>query len=262
MPLADVNPLPDPSTLAPPARVFALIACAGQGTRAGQRHGVDLAKQYQPLGGTAMVIHTVQAFRAARPALDGLCVVISPADDVFGEVFPGFGARGEHLFRDGGATRAESVLNGLRALVGFDGGAQLSDWVLVHDAARCLVMPAQIEALVLACQSDPVGGLLALPLADTLKGSEAGRVAATLDRGNKWLAQTPQMFRIGMLIHALERAAASGLAVTDEASAIESLGFAPLLVRGSAMNFKITFPEDFTLAEAVLQSRTESRRFS
>jgi 2-C-methyl-D-erythritol 4-phosphate cytidylyltransferase len=129
--------------------------------------------------------------------------------------------------------------------------------VLVHDAARCLVTPAQIEALITACEHDPVGGLLAHRLADTLKqtGSGAGdRVAATLDRSDKWLAQTPQMFRIGMLQHAL--AQATDL-VTDEASAIEAQGHAPLLVPGGAQNFKVTYPDDFALAEAVLARRMQ-----
>ncbi|HBH39409.1 MAG TPA: 2-C-methyl-D-erythritol 4-phosphate cytidylyltransferase, partial [Curvibacter sp.] len=129
-------------------------------------------------------------------------------------------------------------------------------WVLVHDAARCLVTPAQITQLIEACAQDVVGGLLALPLPDTLKqdakGVDSCRVATTLPRGDKWLAQTPQMFRLGLLQRALQEA---GDAVTDESSAIEALGLAPRLVPGSAQNFKVTYPEDFALAEAVLQAR-------
>ena len=129
-------------------------------------------------------------------------------------------------------------------------GALAHDWVLVHDAARCLVTPAQIEALIAACAHDAVGGLLAHRLADTLKtASPEGRVAATLPRADKWLAQTPQMFRIGLLGEALERA---GDGVTDEAGAIEAMGLSPLLVAGSARNFKLTYAEDFELAEALL----------
>jgi 2-C-methyl-D-erythritol 4-phosphate cytidylyltransferase len=138
-------------------------------------------------------------------------------------------------------------------------GARDDDWVLVHDAARCLITPEQIEALMVACADDPVGGLLALPLPDTLKQArsdgESSRVAATLDRADKWLAQTPQMFRLGLLAQALDQAERSGAVVTDEASAIEALGLAPRLVPGSAQNFKVTYPEDFALAEAVLQAR-------
>jgi 2-C-methyl-D-erythritol 4-phosphate cytidylyltransferase len=122
----------------------------------------------------------------------------------------------------------------------------------VHDAARCLVTPAQINALIDACSGDAVGGLLAHKLADTLKTEADGRVASTLDRSDKWLAQTPQMFRIGALINALQQA---GDRVTDESSAMELMGLKPLLVPGSAQNFKVTYPEDFALAEAVLSAR-------
>jgi len=124
--------------------------------------------------------------------------------------------------------------------------------VLVHDAARCLLTPAQINTLIDVCQNDAVGGLLALPLADTLKSASADRVATTIPRADKWLAHTPQMFRIGALIAALE---AAGDQVTDESSAIELTGHSPKLVPSSAQNFKVTYPEDFALAEAILQSR-------
>jgi 2-C-methyl-D-erythritol 4-phosphate cytidylyltransferase len=141
-------------------------------------------------------------------------------------------------------------------------GAAATDWVLVHDAARCLITPEQINALIDACENDAVGGLLALPLPDTLKSERNGRVAATLGRSDKWLAQTPQMFRIGALFGALEAAGdlsdTSNALITDESSAMERLGHAPKLVRGSAQNFKVTYHEDFALAEAVLQSRKHS----
>jgi 2-C-methyl-D-erythritol 4-phosphate cytidylyltransferase len=150
----------------------------------------------------------------------------------------------------GGASRAATVRSGLDALRKF--GAADQDWVLVHDAARCLVSAAQINQLIDACKDDAVGGLLAHKLPDTLKCEVDGRVAATLDRSDKWLAQTPQMFRIGMLAQALD---AAGSDVTDESSAIEALGLAPRLVAGSAQNFKVTYPEDFALAEAVLLAR-------
>ena len=139
--------------------------------------------------------------------------------------------------------------NGLHAL--RERGAGAYDWVLVHDAARCLVTPTQIEALIAACAHHAVGGLLALRVSDTLKtASPDGHVMATLPRADKWLAQTPQMFRIGILLDALERA---GDNVTDDAGAIEALGLAPLLVVGSAQNVKLTHAEDFALAEAVLK---------
>jgi 2-C-methyl-D-erythritol 4-phosphate cytidylyltransferase len=122
----------------------------------------------------------------------------------------------------------------------------------VHDAARCLITPALIDQLIDACAQDEVGGLLAYKLPDTLKREEDGRVAATLDREDKWLAQTPQMFRIGLLMQALERV---GGQVTDEAAAVEAMGLRPLLVPGGAQNLKVTYPDDFALAEAVLKGR-------
>ena len=124
--------------------------------------------------------------------------------------------------------------------------------MLVHDAARCLVTPTQISQLIDACEHDEVGGLLAHKLPDTLKQEAGGRVVTTLERGDKWLAQTPQMFHLGTLLRALEFA---GGAVTDESSAVEALGLTPRLVPGSAQNFKVTYPEDFALAEAILLGR-------
>ena len=131
-------------------------------------------------------------------------------------------------------------------------GAADADWVLVHDAARCLVQPAWIDRLIDACLPDAVGGLLAHPVPDTLKLGAQGRVVETADRSHQWLAQTPQMFRIGMLRQAL---LAAGAQVTDESSAMEAIGHSPLLVRGSALNFKVTHPEDFVLAQALLAGR-------
>ncbi len=229
------------------SRIFALVPCAGTGHRAGG----TLPKQYQRLAGLPMVVHTLDAFRALGGRFEALALVVAPDDHDVSALLPLFPAAGELLLRVGGASRAASVRNGLLAL--RQKGAGPHDWVLVHDAARCLITPSQIEALIAACQHDAVGGLLAQRVADTLKASSSdSRVAATLGRADKWLAQTPQMFRIGMLIDALERA---GDAVTDEAAAIETIGLSPLLVPGSAQNFKVTFPEDFELAEAVLLAR-------
>ena len=229
-------------------RFFALIPCAGSGSRAGTAR----PKQYELIAGKAMVWHTLQAFRQVA-TLSGICVVTSPLDSEFAQVCPEFDQATDVRLAVGGATRALSVRNGLEALLGQTATAQ--DWVLVHDAARCLVEPEQIAGLIKVCQNDQVGGLLALPLADTLKSSAEGRVAETVPRADKWLAQTPQMFRIGELLSALEVA---GDAVTDESSAMEAQGFKPLLVTGSAQNFKVTYPEDFSLAEAILQSRMKA----
>jgi 2-C-methyl-D-erythritol 4-phosphate cytidylyltransferase len=226
-------------------RCHALLPCAGTGSRA----GTAVPKQYQPVAGLPMVLHTLAAF-SASPRIEQTVLVVAPDDRFLSVDQPDL-----LLARCGGATRAHSVFNGLDALLAR--GAVDSDWVLVHDAARCLITPLQIDALIDACQDDPVGGLLALKLPDTLKTEREGRVAATVDRSDKWLAQTPQMFRLGMLRNALAAQADSGFAgVTDEASAMEMAGHRPRLVPGSAQNFKVTYPEDFALAEAILSSRT------
>lgn len=235
-----VTPADTPS----PARLWALIPCAGTGSRAGS----EGPKQYQPVAGKPMVLHTLAAF-AAVPRLSGALVVVSKGDTFFDN----HGA--SILVADcGGSTRASSVFNGLSALL--EGGASPGDWVLVHDAARCLITSEQINVLIDACQNDSVGGLLALKLPDTLKREVGGRVAQTVERADKWLAQTPQMFRIAELQQALQVA---GDTVTDEASALEFIGKAPLLVEGSAQNFKVTYPQDFALAQAVLQARLASQ---
>jgi 2-C-methyl-D-erythritol 4-phosphate cytidylyltransferase len=225
-------------------RCHALLPCAGTGSRA----GTELPKQYQPIAGQPMVMHTLAALRAV-PRI-GLCVVVIAPEDAWWASQP----VGTLLARCGGQTRAGSVFNGLQALQ--EAGADDEDWVLVHDAARCLITSAQVDVLIDACRGDAVGGLLALPLPDTLKAEVEGRVAATISRADKWLAQTPQMFRLGALKAALAAHQTPGFdGITDEASAMESAGHRPLLVRGSAQNFKVTYPEDFALAEAVLRSR-------
>ena len=229
-----------------------LIPCAGNGSRAGTLQ----PKQYQWLAGQPMVMHTVQAL-ARVPGLVSGWVVVSPGDDF---VWPKAQWPDRFSRSDcGGASRAQSVFNGLSAMLAADVGA--GDWVLVHDAARCLVQPEEVSALVQACSDDAVGGLLALPLPDTLKtqqlGIEPARVDSTVPRAGKWLAQTPQMFRLGALHAALAEVASTGfIGITDEASAMERLGLSPRLVAGSAQNFKVTYPADFALAEAILRSRS------
>lgn len=225
-------------------RVFALIPCGGVGTRSGE----GLPKQYRSIAGLPMVAHTLAAF-AAVPRLAGAAVVIAPDDALFAQHVQLPNAS-FFIAKCAGNTRAITVFQGLNALLSQ--GAQPIDWVLVHDAARCLITPQQINAVIDACLSDEVGGLMALKLPDTLKQENAGRVSATIDRADKWLAQTPQMFRIGALLEALQ---AAGDAVTDEASAMEMSGLSPKLIPGSVQNFKVTYPEDFALAEAVLLSR-------
>jgi 2-C-methyl-D-erythritol 4-phosphate cytidylyltransferase len=151
----------------------------------------------------------------------------------------------------GGPTRAISVLNGLQALITADE----EDWVLVHDAARPCVPRGDVDALIAGCRGDPVGGLLALPVADTVKQADAeGRSQRTLPREALWRAQTPQMFRHGRLLRALTQALAEGFDPTDEAAAIEKLGLRPRLVEGSPLNFKVTRPADLAFAAACLRA--------
>ena len=227
-------------------RCYALVPCAGSGSRAGTLQ----PKQYEAIAGQAVVAHTLAAL-AHVDRLAATLVVLAPDDDQFDDAVPGFRGERNWVARCGGASRAESVANGLAELRAR--GAQPHDWVLVHDAARCLVRAAWVDRLIDACADDEVGGLLALPLADTLKQAQADgdadRIAATIDRSAKWAAQTPQMFRLGLLEPALRAADAS---TTDEASAVEALGHQPKLVRGEFENFKLTFPGDFALAERLL----------
>jgi 2-C-methyl-D-erythritol 4-phosphate cytidylyltransferase len=223
-----------------PIRFYALVPCAGTGSRA----GTTGPKQYERIAGQPMVWHTLAAFAAVR-RISRILVVVATGDGFF-ERNP----TSAMVVPCGGPTRAASVSNGLYELMRV--GATEQDWVLVHDAARCLITPEFIDKLIDACMEDEVGGLLAHKLPDTLKREEGGRVAATLDREDKWLAQTPQMFRIGLLMPALERANGQ---LTDEAAAVEALGHRPLLVPGGAQNLKVTYPDDFAVAEAVLKSR-------
>lgn len=285
-----------------PERRFALIPCAGTGSRAGG----SLPKQYRMVAGRPMIWYALAAFSACE-SISATALVLA-ADDMplearFGaDTFAGL--RFDTAFV-GGESRHESVLNGLRHLAQL--GAADHDWVLVHDAARPGLTPVMIDSLIRAVEGDgpdaAIGGILAVPVPDTLKraaltatavpqagtpltpgpcpasgtgqnaagipdaiglpaspargtgaeGEGSGpRILGTVEREGLWQAQTPQMFRVGVLRQALEDALASGAVVTDEASAIERLGLKPRLVNGSLRNFKVTYPEDFALAEVLL----------
>ncbi len=245
------QPIPDQPSPAPafPPVCHVVLPCAGSGSRA----GAPVPKQYQAVAGQPMVLHTLRTL-AGVDRIASIVVVVQPGDHFWPALADALPARVSVAER-GDLTRAGSVFNGLLAL--RERGVPDTDWVLVHDAARCLIEPQAIDRLIDACLPDAVGGLLALPLPDTLKASADGRVSATVDRSDKWLAQTPQMFRLGPLTAALQARQADGFAgITDEASAMEQAGHRPLLVPGPARNIKITYPEDFALAEAVLRSRT------
>ena len=229
-------------------KLWAVIPCGGTGTRAGG----DTPKQYRVIAGKPMVMHTLAAFGRVAD-LSGIVIATAPDDGFFSDLFKD----SFFIAAEAGNTRAKTVFSALNRLKVL--GAAESDWVLVHDAVRCLITPELINSLIDACKDDAVGGLVALPLPDTLKTEHAGRVADTLPRDDKWLAQTPQMFRLGALWNALDVVGdLSNSFVTDESSAMERLGYAPKLVRGSAQNFKVTYPEDFALAEAVLMARSRS----
>jgi 2-C-methyl-D-erythritol 4-phosphate cytidylyltransferase len=228
--------------------LFALIAAAGTGSRVAH----ERPKQYLPLLGKPMLWHSVRALSVARP--ENVFIVLAPTDDEFvRHDWSAFEGRVEALYC-GGETRRDSVYNGL---VAASAAVDVDDFILVHDAARPCVPKADIERLVAECSVDRIGGILTLAVADTVKRvakDEAGtqRIAGTEDRSQLWLAQTPQMFRAGLLMQALRQARRN---VTDESSAVEQLGLRPRMVAGSRENLKVTYPEDLAIAEAILRTR-------
>ena len=225
-------------------RHYAIVPAAGSGAR----FGAEKPKQYLDLLGRPLIFHTLAAL-TAHPAIERVWVVLSPDDAEWSRHdWLALGPKLETV-RCGGATRADSVTNGLRAAAM---AAADDDWILVHDAARPCLSAAMLDALFAGLADDPVGGLLAVPVADTLKRADAAqRVAATEPRDGLWQAQTPQMFRYGRLCEALENCPG----VTDEAGAIEALGLAPKLVRGDSTNLKVTYPADLALAAMILGAR-------
>jgi 2-C-methyl-D-erythritol 4-phosphate cytidylyltransferase len=228
-------------------KILALIPAAGVGARA----GAATPKQYQSIAGASVLEHTLRAF-AACERVQKTYVAVS-ADDGWINALEKSDLT--QILRCGGATRALTVHN---ALAELSGTYDAQTWVLVHDAARCCITPRLIDALIDGCLDDPVGGLLALPTSDTLKRSSPGpRSAETIDRSKVWAAQTPQMFHLGALHDALQ--AGDLAAITDEASAMERAGLAPKLVLGASTNLKVTYPEDFMLADAILCHAAQSR---
>jgi len=222
--------------------IFALVPAAGCGSRMGS----ELPKQYLPIAGQPMIYHAL-ATLCASPDISTVFVVLAPDDANWHSYdWSLFGDKLQPLFC-GGATRAESVLNGLMAAE-----LELDDWLLVHDAARPCLSHKQLACLIEALRDDEVGGILAVPVADTLKRADAEcRIVHTENREGVWQAQTPQMFRAGLLLQALRTAPN----VTDDASAVEALGFHPKLVISSSSNFKVTYPQDIELAELLLARR-------
>jgi 2-C-methyl-D-erythritol 4-phosphate cytidylyltransferase len=217
-------------------RYFALIPAAGVGARM----AASGPKQYLPINGKPILRHTLDAFLSSDLVAHTF-VVVSADDPLIDSVAPPGGVT---VLRCGGASRMESVRNGLAALAEL---VRDDDWVLVHDAARPGLTPALIERLITATAEHPVGGLLALPVVDTVKRAGGAEVAATVARDGLWLAQTPQMFRYRLLCDALA-AASDAAAITDDASAVEAMGLAPKLVEGHPRNLKVTLPADIHIA--------------
>ena len=225
-------------------KYWAVVPAAGVGARMAS----DRPKQYLPLAGKTVIEQSLNRL-LAHPKIDGAVVAISAGDEYWPEINTVVLQQSNKPLHvaTGGAERCDSVLSALQLLGTF---ANDEDWVLVHDAARPCLRASDIDALIQQCADHPVGGILAVPVKDTIKQASAvGDINTTVDRESLWHAQTPQMFRLGTLRAALEQALAEGAVVTDEASALEHVGQHPLLVEGHADNLKITRPEDLPLAE-------------
>ena len=231
--------------------LWAIVPAAG----IGRRMGSEVPKQYLPLLGRPVIAHALAALDRIE-ALRGILVAVREDDAWWPEVERTVATRAPLVRVGGGRERCDSVANALAHLAD-EAGAE--DWVLVHDAVRPCLHPLDLDRLIEAAGNDPVGGLLAVPARDTIKQADGdGRSAHTLDRTRLWHAQTPQMCRFGLLATALKQAIAAGIAVTDEASALEHAGHRPLLVEGRADNLKITRPEDLALAEFHLSRRARA----
>lgn len=226
-------------------RFFAFIPAAGVGSRM----GAELPKQYLPLNGKALFLYTLNAFLKVKK-IAHIFLILSPDDAHFQRFshLPIFENPKIKILHCGGATRAESVFNALNVTSDF---LRPDDFALVHDAARALIQPNLIEHLIAELENDAVGGLLAIPVQDTLKKAKNSCVLKTTPREEFWLAQTPQMFRYALLKDAL----AQHLNATDESAAVEKLGLSPKLINGAFSNFKITTPDDLKLAEMILKGR-------
>lgn len=228
------------------SRHIALIPAAGVGAR----FGAGKPKQYVEINGKTVLRHTVNIF-LNHPQIDYTAVILAPDDTVFQTASTDNPAK-LGVFRVGGQTRAETVRNGLHELVS-QGIAAADDNILVHDAARCCLPAAALSRLIEQAGAAEQGGILAVPVADTLKrADDANRIAATVSRAALWQAQTPQLFQTALLQRALSAADLGG--ITDEASAVEAIGIRPLLVEGDTRNLKLTLPQDEHLVRLLLQA--------
>lgn len=231
-------------------RIWIVVPAAG----ASRRLGRSVPKQHVEIAGRTMLEHALAPL-LAHPAVTGGVVVLAAGDQAFDRLPAAM--RAQLRVATGGRERCDSVLAGLEALV----EATAEDWVLVHDAARPCLPAEDLDRLIRECSTDAVGGLLAVPVADTLKREAAGaRVGATAPRDGLWRAMTPQMFRHGVLLRALREAVAAGRRPADEATALERLGLQPRLVEGSPVNIKVTHPTDLEFAALVLEARAGEAR--
>ncbi|MBP9743186.1 MAG: 2-C-methyl-D-erythritol 4-phosphate cytidylyltransferase [Burkholderiales bacterium] len=220
-------------------KTIVLISCAGNGSR----FGSDIPKQYTKIGAKTVLLHTLEVF-IGMSEINQIIIVVNPNDQYisdYADISPKI-----TIAKVGGVRRIDSVLNGLKQLKCLD-----NDWILVHDAVRCCITPFLVRNLINQLINDPVGGILAVPVTDTVKLGNNGRIINTIERNQVYLAQTPQMFRYGVLLAALTNPGLDH--ITDDASCVEQLGKIVHLVEGSYQNIKITHPHDIKLAKLFLE---------
>ena len=223
-------------------KYWVIIPAAGVGSRM----NADRPKQYLPLINKTVIEHTLDKL-LGYPLFDRLLVGISPEDQYWERLPVSHSSRVTRY--EGGKQRVDTVLNGLKSIAGE---ASSGDWVLVHDVARPCILLEDIDRMISELEESQVGGILGVPVADTVKKVVDGSIVDTVDRSSLWRAYTPQMFRYETLLRALENGLAKGVVITDEASAIEAEGLVPKMIQGSAENIKITQPGDLELAEIYL----------
>ena len=229
----------------PKERIWALIPAAGVGARM----KADRPKQYLSVHNKTILEHSLSVFLGSDH-IEGVQLCLSPKDEYWQDI--AFSHEKLLPVCGGGERRSDSVLLGLAALAK---NADVEDWVLVHDAARPCLTQELLNMLIAKLVDDPVGGILATPVADTLKNVSQGYIENTIDRSAMWAAQTPQMFRLGFLQECLQKALAADIAVTDEASCVEAAGFQPRVVLGTRSNIKVTYPEDLAWVDCFLAKK-------
>ena len=224
---------------------WVVIPAAGVGSRM----GANCPKQYLPLLGKTVLEHTLERLQSIA-VVKNVYVALAGED----EFWPALAcSKDENIIRvAGGGERGDSVLNGLNSL---PAQAKDADWVLVHDAARPCIRAQEITKLIETVGDHPVGGILGVPVSDTLKQVSDAAIDKTIDRTPLWQAQTPQLFRVGLLRECLQRALTEGKIITDEASALEAYGYRPLMVQGRSDNIKITRQEDLAIAAMLMQQQ-------